>query len=120
MLRKEGRIKIKVMPQSLVEMDDLIRNSVKVRQVGEETVDLGFDISMIQRDENTLLHMEESKMDFSLCQEDESEDIICRELQNLLTNLEDSTPTEQKQPGLERIITRINQLDSSYEDDFGR
>ena len=32
-------------------------------------------------------------MDLILCQEDENEDIICRELQNLLTNLEDSTPT---------------------------
>ena len=76
------KMTMKVVSQGLIDMDQLIKNAVKIRKVGEdETMDLGFDISMIQRDETTLLQMEESKMDFSMWKEDESEeDNICQEL----------------------------------------
>lgn len=78
----ETKMTMKVVSQGLIDMDQLIKNAVKIRKVGEdETMDLGFDISMIQRDETTLLQMEESKMDFSMWKEDESEeDNICQEL----------------------------------------
>ena len=47
----------------------------------EENMDLGFDVSMIQRDETTLLQMEESKLDFSMWKGDETEEEdICQEL----------------------------------------
>lgn len=60
----------------------MIKNAVKIRKVGEEeNMDLGFDVSMIQRDETTLLQMEESKLDFSMWKGDESEEEdICQEL----------------------------------------
>lgn len=60
----------------------MIKNAVKIRKVGEEeNMDLGFDVSMIQRDETTLLQMEESKLDFSMWKGDETEEEdICQEL----------------------------------------
>ena len=59
----ETKMTMKVVSQGLIDMDQLIKNAVKIRKVGEdETMDLGFDISMIQRDETTLLQMEEREV----------------------------------------------------------
>jgi len=62
--------------------------------VGENAdFDLGFDISMIQRDNDTLLQMEESKLEFSLWKADESEaEDICKELKDFLMDLDSKTP----------------------------
>jgi len=92
-------------------MDQLIKNAVKIRKVGEEIdMDLGFDISMIQREENTLLQMEESKFDFSLWKADESEaEDICQELKEFLTDLDSKTPDPDT--NVDRLIRRLSMLD---------
>lgn len=75
----------KILPKSLAEVDDLMRSSVKVRRVGEPSIDLGIDMSVIQHKDQTLLnldshldlspfeHIEESKSD---------EDLILGEVEN--------------------------------------
>lgn len=102
---------VKVVSQGLMDMDELIKNAVKIRKVGEdEGIDLGFDISMIQRDETTLLQMEESKMDFSMWKDEENEEEnICQELQEFFIDLEAKLPDST--PGVDRIMHRLNQLD---------
>lgn len=87
-----------------MDMDRLIQNSVKPNSKLDETLEL--DISIIQREQATLIQMEESKMDFSLWDNEESEeDKVCQQLQNFITDLELNSPQLSK---VNRMMTRLN------------
>ena len=87
-----------------MDMDRLIQNSVKPNSKLDETLEL--DISIIQREQTTLIQMEESKMDFSLWDNEESEeDKVCQQLQNFITDLELNSPQLSK---VNRMMTRLN------------
>ena len=87
-----------------MDMDRLIKNSVKPNSKLDETLEL--DISIIQREQATLIQMEESKMEFSLWDNEESEeDKVCQQLQNFITDLELNSPQLSK---VNRMMTRLN------------
>ncbi len=87
-----------------MDMDRLIQNSVKPNSKLDETLEL--DISIIQREQATLIQMEESKMEFSLWDNEESEeDKVCQQLQNFITDLELNSPQLSK---VNRMMTRLN------------
>ena len=103
----------KILPKSLAEVDDLMRSSVKVRRVGEASIDLGIDMSVIQHKDQTLLNLD-SQLDLSpfehLEESKSDDDIVLGEVANFYQSLQ---PVKEEQVDVSRLLMRLNQLEKN-------